>query len=206
MLRLVHHTSVFGPLCFEYSRRVVRVGSCSDNDLILLHPSVRPYHCVLLFAEDTVQLVPKEAVSDLGVEDKAVVAAAPSYRPGDLLPVGEVRFRVEHSSNSMTLPEAPEVVAPGVGLTREGYWRADFEGVPEAARWWCPRCGLRFTNVQVRVLGLVAHRKYALCPKCSLKVDLLGLDPESRGLLGRLRTGWRRLRRELAQGSREGDR
>ena len=200
MLRLVHHTGVFGPLCFEYSQPVVRVGSCSDNDLVLLHPSVRPYHCALVFEEEAVRLVPVDAVWDLGEAGAEALAQAPCYGPGDTLPLGELSFQVEHSSNSMVVPEMAEEVQPGAGQTREGYWLAEFEGVPEEAHWWCPRCGLRFTNVQVRVLGLVAHRKYALCPKCSQKVDLLGIDPESRGLLGRLRNGWRRLTRDWRGG------
>jgi len=200
MLRLVHNTSVFGPLYFEYSKRVVRVGSCSDNDLILLHPSVRPYHGALVFEDEAVQLVEPESVSCQGVVGD--LADAPCYRPGDTLPLGELLFLVEHSPNSMSVPEATVEVAPGTGLTREGYWRADFEGVPDEAHWWCPRCVLRFTNAQVHVIGLVAHRKYALCPKCSQKVDLLGQGLESRGLLGRMRTGWKRLTRTVGEAFR----
>jgi hypothetical protein len=196
MLRLVHHTEIFGPLCFEYSKRVVRVGSCSDNDLILPHPSVRAYHCALVFDDDTLRVVPAEAVSDLNALSEEAVASAPCYQAGDALQLGELVFQVEHSTNSMLIPDLEEAPTTEAGLTREGYWLADFESVPDEARWLCTSCALRFTNTQVHVLGLVAHRKYALCPRCSQKLELLGAGAADRSLLGRLRKSWRRLARK----------
>ena len=193
MLRLVYHSPLFGPLHFEYSKAVVRVGSCRDNDLVLLHASVRPYHCVLVFDEASLCLLPPEAVGNDGV--LAAAPAGPRYEPGDTLHLGELDLQVERSPNSVAVPQLGVVATAQPGQTAEGFWRADFAAVPAEARWLCGRCGLRLTTPQVHVLGLVGRRKYALCPKCSQTLELVvPLEVGAKGLLGRLKSGWRQLK------------
>ena len=194
MLRLVYQSTLFGPLHFEYSKAIVRVGSCRDNDLVLLHPSVQPYHCVLVFAETSLCLLPPQAVGGDAVLEPA--PAGPRYVAGGTLQIGELVFQVERSPNSVAVPEFRTATTATPGQTREGYWRADFAAVPDEARWLCGRCRLRLATSQVHVLGLVGGRKYALCPKCSQTVELIvPLESGRPGLLGRLKAGWRDLKR-----------
>jgi hypothetical protein len=195
VLRLVYQNSLFGPLHFEYPKAIVRVGSCRDNDLVLLHASVRPYHCVLVFDEAAVRLLPPEAADSQGVLENAPEARR--YGLGETLHIGDLALQVERSPNSVAVP--PPAAAGGSvlpGQTFDGYWRADFEAVPDEARWLCGRCRLRLTTPQVHVLGLVGGRKYPLCPKCSQTVELVvPIETGPRGLLGHLKAGWRQLQR-----------
>ena len=62
MLELIYHSGVFGPIHFEYSGPTVRVGSSEDNDLVLRHPSVELYHCLLVFRGEKVLCLPPDAV------------------------------------------------------------------------------------------------------------------------------------------------
>ena len=114
MLRLVYHTKVFGPLNFEFSRPLVRIGSAKDNHLVLLHPSVEPYHCALAWEEESFALLPPNAEETTPLDD------APRYAPGDTLVVGEVSLCVERSPNSIAVPPPPaEQIPPG--RTHRGY-------------------------------------------------------------------------------------
>lgn len=190
MLRLVYHTNVFGALHFEYSQPHVRVGSCRDNDLVLLHPSVEPYHCTLALAEDSLAVLPPN-VTDEPADD------APRYGPGDELVIGALTLRVERSPNTIAVPP-PKVETQPAGRTHRGYWKADYEAVPEAARWLCAHCQLRFEDRQIHALGLEGRSKHIFCPQCSAELALLTPPPpELHGLLGALNSGWLKLRRAL---------
>jgi hypothetical protein len=190
VLRLVYNTTVFGALHFEYSRSRVRVGSCRDNDLVLLHPSVEPYHCTLAWEEDSFALLPPHATEE-PYDD------APRYGPGDTLVVGELKLLVERSPNSIAVPP-PKMEAQAAGRTHHGYWKADYAEVPSEARWSCPQCQLRFEDRQIHALGLAGRSKHILCPQCSRELELLTpAPPEAHGLLGVLNSGWRQLRRAL---------
>lgn len=197
MLRLVYHTTVFGPLHFEFSKPLVRIGSCRDNDLVLPHSSIKPYHCILLFQEEAIQLLPPEAVQD--GELVATASNASSYGAGDVLNVGEVALSVETSDQSVALPDAEargHVIAPG--KTAEGYWRAGSELAPVQARWLCPQCGIRLIDAQLHVMGLVGHRRHLLCPQCSHEVvPAVSDEAPSKGLILWLTKCWRCVKRWL---------
>lgn len=195
MLRLVYHTTVFGPLNLEYPGPRVRVGSCRDNDLVLPHPSVRPYHCTLLLTEDTVTVLPPDA-------GEARPPDAPCYGPGDRLQIGELLLSIEHSPNTVAVPP-PKAEALLPGRNHRGFWRADYKAVPDAARWLCSRCQLRFEDRQIRALGIEGGRKHILCPQCSLELALLApAERELHGLLGALNSAWGQVRRAFGFSSR----
>ena len=163
MLRLVFQTGVFGPLRFEYTQRRVRIGSCRDNDLVLPHPSVRPYHCTLAIEEDWLAILGPHANEETPIE------GATRLGPGDQLKVGELVLDIERSPNSVGVP-VTEVSTPPNGRTAEGYWIVGWEGVPDTARWLCGTCSLRFEDEQVRAIGLAGRRRHVLCPVCSQHV------------------------------------
>lgn len=189
MLRLVYHTTVFGPLHFEYAGPRVRIGSCRDNDLVLPHPSVRPYHCTLLLEENALSVLPPDA------PDATAPGETPRYGPGDTLTIGDLTLGIERSPNTIAIP--PPVTLPQLpGRNHKGYWLADYETVPDDARWRCGHCQLRFADRQIHAVGIEGGRKHILCPQCSQELELLTAPaPLRRGLLGVLDSGWRKLRR-----------
>jgi hypothetical protein len=189
VLRLVYHTKVFGSLNFEFSCPLVRIGSARDNHLVLLHSSVAPYHCALAWEEESFALLPATADERTPLDD------APRYGPGDTLVVGEVTLTVERSPNSISVPPPKaEQIAPG--RTHRGYWKAAYEAVPEAARWLCTNCQLRFEDRQIHAIGLEGKRKHILCPQCSRELGLLQRDtPQRHSLMRAVDFVWRKLRR-----------
>lgn len=190
MLRLVYHTTVFGRLHFEYPRPRVRVGSARDNDLILLHPSVEPHHCTLLLEEDSLAMVPPHAAAE-------PPADAPRYGPGDALVIGDLTLQIERSPNTIAVP-APKTEQGLPGRTHRGYWKADYEAVPETARWACERCQLRFEDRQIHALGLTGRSKHIFCPQCSAELALLTPTNASHGgFLGLMNSLYLKLRRAL---------
>ncbi len=191
MLRLTYRTGVFGPLRFEYTKRRVRVGSCRDNDLVLPHPSIQPYHCTLAFEEDWLAVLQPNAPEDSPVEGTRWLG------PGDRLELGELVLEIERSPNSVGLPSTAAPVEPG-DRTPEGYWIAKAPVIPETARWLCGTCDLRFEDAQVRVIGLAGRRRHALCPVCSHHVAFVRMNP-SAGLsfTAKARNGWKKFLRAL---------
>lgn len=190
MLRLVFDTTVFGPLHFEYPRPRIRVGSCRDNDLVLLHPSVQPYHCTLALEEDGLVVLPANT-------DAEPDPTEPRLGPGDALQVGALTLRIERSPNSIAVPP-PKREEPPVGRNHHGHWKADLPSVPDSARWLCDPCKLRFEDRQVRAIGLEGGRKHILCPQCSRELVLVKAGPRRRpGLLGVFDQSWHKLRRAL---------
>lgn len=87
-VRLVYNSTLFGPMYLEYSKRLIRVGSCWDNDLVISDASVQSHHCTLLLEEDSVLVLPAET------DEKVPVAEAPRVRSGEDVLLGEVRLRV----------------------------------------------------------------------------------------------------------------
>jgi hypothetical protein len=179
MVCLVYQSRLFGPLRFEYSKARIRVGSCRDNDLVIPHPSLQPYHCALVLEEDYVSVLPPNAREDFPLDH------ASQYAVGNDLVLGEVVFSIERSSSSVATPTiAP--AQPSDGRTDAGFWKADFEGVPDAARWLCSRCGLRFEDVQVSKVGLVGKAKHIHCPTCGWNLtQVLPATPERPGTMRR---------------------
>lgn len=190
MLRLVYHTDLFGALYLEYNQPLVRVGSSSDNDLVLLHPSVSPHHCSLLFEEDSVRVLPADF--QLRPEGLPPGLEVPCYVEGDTLPIGEVPLLVEHSPNTVALP-CPRAETVDTGLTPDGYWRADAGQAPPRARWLCRACAIRLEDRQITRIGLEKSRKHFLCPKCSHELELIRPQAaEETGLLAAIRSLKRR--------------
>jgi hypothetical protein len=181
MVRLVYHSRLLGPLHFEYAHPRIRVGSCRDNDLVIPHPSLRPYHCTLALGEDSVTVLPPNAPEKLPPDQ------APCFRIGEDLVLGEVVLRIEHSSKSVALPTLEQIQPPD-GRTPEGFWKADFGAVPDLACWLCAECGLRFEDAQTRVIGLVGRRRHIHCPICGRNLAWVQPAPpeSSRTLRGRL--------------------
>lgn len=180
MLRFVYDNSLFGPLNFEFTNPRVRVGSCRDNDLVIPHPSVRPYHCTLALDEDSVAVLPPHAGEDTPLD------SAPRYSPGDQIALGEIVLRVERSANSVGLPVVETLSTPD-GRSPEGFWRADFPEVPATAGWLCSQCLLRFEHSEVRVIGLVGRRNHAHCPVCGRTVAWMKPRvPAPRGVKARM--------------------
>ena len=171
MLKLIYHTAVFGPIDLEYDRPVIRVGSSEDKDLVLRHPSVEPYHCLLVFRDEKVlYLPPSEALpspSDLRS------LTGPELGAGDPIQIGELQFSLAHSSKTVSVPEVH-----GHGSTTGAAEGDAATGTGEEAsrkRYYCARCRAFIQDAEVKHVGLVGHAKRSLCPKCS---GLLETEPE----------------------------
>ena len=167
VLKLVYHTLVFGPINLDYQQPVIRVGRNDDNDLVLPHPSVEPYHCTLLFRAEQVVWLPPDyrcpPETDLNCLD------GPQFGQGDALQFGELQFTLDHSAQTVALPEATLRKPDG-----ESAAFAAGQGFAER-RYVCSHCGLFWQRDQVKWMGLVGQAKHSLCPQCSYPVEL---EPE----------------------------
>ena len=162
MLKLIYHNTVFGPIDLEYDRPVIRVGRSEDNDLVLRHPSVEPYHCLLVFrGEKVLCLPPSKRLPSL---EELPGMTGPEYRPGDIVSIGELMFSLAHSANTIALPEVCLVGTPaGVAETAAPISAAE----TNEPRYFCPHCRTFIESSGVKRVGLVGHTKRNLCPKCS---------------------------------------
>ncbi len=173
MLKLIYHTGVFGPIDLEYDRPVIRVGRSEDNDLVLRHASVAPYHCRLVFRDETVLcLPPGEAIF---TETEELAAGAPGLGVGDELSIGQLRFTLAHSDRT--------VAVPPLRRHERGAEDGSAAGAGEAAapnRYFCPHCRLFFRASELKRVGLVGRAKRCLCPKCSGVLDMEAPSPPPR--------------------------
>ncbi len=147
-----------GPIDLEYEQAFVRVGSSQDNDLVLPHKSVAPYHCLLVFRGEQLLLLPPSpeppSTADLHALD------GQEFGLGDSLSIGGVTFTLAHSSKTVALPELPS--APGAPKPS-----AD----ASQHRYFCPHCQMVVPEAQLRRVGLVGRAKRLMCPKCSHMFD-----------------------------------
>ncbi len=165
MLELIYHSSVFGPIRLDYYEPVVRVGRSEDNDLVLRHPSVDPHHCLLVFRGEKLLCLPCDDAVFAEADLEALTG--PEYGDGEQIQIGEIRFNLAHSTQTVAIPEVHRPEArPGAATAREG---------PGQRRFYCVRCRVFVPQREIRRLGLVGHAKRYLCPKCS---SLLELEPE----------------------------
>jgi hypothetical protein len=169
VLKLIYQAAAFGPIDLEYHRPVVRVGSSEDNDLVLRHPSVEPRHCLLVFrGEKVLCLPPHQAVSsqtDLGR------LTGPEFGSGDSLTIGELQFRLAHSSGTVAVPE---VQSRGAGDSGGEAATGIGEDVSQR-RYYCEYCKTFIQEAELKHMGLVGRAKRKLCPKCS---RVLESEPE----------------------------
>ena len=147
---------------------MVRVGRSEDNDLVLRHPSVEPYHCLLVFRGEKVLCFPPDARILRG-DRSGESGLDPSMERGSDQD-WRTRLTLAHSTRTVAIPEvqrqerAPET---GIGdLGRDG---------TSQRRYFCAHCRVFVPDTEVKRLGLVGHAKRYLCPKCS---GLLDLEPE----------------------------
>ncbi len=157
MLKLIYHTTVFGPIEFEYDQPIIRVGRAEDNDLVLRHPSVEPHHCLLAFRGEKVLCLPPSQ-ADLSQIDVSCLRGS-ELGAGDVLRIGGLQFSLAHSTRTVALPEVR-----GQGSTAEDTAR---NGMAREARYYCAHCRKFIRDSDVKRVGLVGHAKRNLCPKCS---------------------------------------
>ena len=181
MLKLVYHNAVFGPIHLEYDRPVIRVGRSEDNDLVLRHPFVAPYHCVLMFRGEKVVWLPADA--DTASEAELQSLTGPEFGLGDQISIGELIFSLAHSAKTVAIPETGGPVAP-LELSDAAAVGAG-EGSLED-RYFCKHCQMSFPKAEVKRVGLVGRSKRCLCPKCS---QVLNVEPDSASP-ERQRKGW----------------
>jgi hypothetical protein len=163
MLKLVYHTAVFGPIDLEYDRPIVRVGSSEDNDLVLRHPSIEPYHCWLVFRGEKLLCLPPTrtlpSIADLPHLTGSELGV------GDSILIGDLRFRLEHSSKTVAVPQAGLPGALADAATQETGEEAS------QPRHYCAHCRAWIHDAEVKRVGLVGHAKRSLCPKCSRPLE-----------------------------------
>jgi hypothetical protein len=190
VLKLIYDTAVFGPIQFEYEASVIRVGRSEDNDLVLRHPSVERFHCLLVFRGEKVLFLPP--VEDLSVETNLPSLAGPEFGVGDQIKIGELQFSVAHSARTVAIPEVhpqePEGGAAGTNAAAGASQR----------RFFCAHCRVFIPHTEIKRLGLVGRAKRYLCPKCS---SLLELEPEPSKSLSGIRKWLRRAVRNLPASS-----
>lgn len=157
MLKLIYHTHVFGPIDFEYDRHWIRVGSDPANDLVLSHPSVADFHCMLVFHNEKVIWLPPQAWEL--PESDLLAMTGPEYSAGDRIQVGELEFVLDHSSRS-------------VALHQHRASQQDSEPT-ESCRHFCPNCRRFIPEQAVKRVGLVGQPKRELCPQCSRLLEVV---------------------------------
>jgi hypothetical protein len=163
VLKLIYQSVTFGLIDLEYTQAMVRVGSSEDNDLVLRHPSIKPYHCQLVFQCESVFCLPPTQ----GAPSPADFAnpMGPKFGAGDRILIGDLQFRFEHSSRTVAVPPMRLAVASGNGPVTQA---------PEAEKqpgYFCRHCRLFIRDNQVKRLGLIGHAKKDLCPKCSRPLE-----------------------------------
>ncbi len=190
MLELVYQSAVFGPLHFEYDRPVIRVGRSEDNDLVLRHPSIAPHHCLLVFrGEKVLCLPPDQAVfSEADLEN----LTGPEFDVGSQIRIGELRFALTHSAQTVAIPEAHP--SDGTAMLLESDPATDTGAAASQGRYFCAHCQVFVSSTEAKTLGLVGHAKRHLCPKCSGVLNIEQEPPKpSPGLKERLRRATRKL-------------
>jgi hypothetical protein len=163
VLKLIYHTAVFGPIGLEYDRLVIRVGRSEDNDLVLRHPSVEPYHCLLVFRDEKVLYLPPRQTFPSQSEVRSLTG--PELGAGDLLRIGELQFSLAHSSKTVAVPEVLIQGSTASTMGGEAGTRTGAEANPR--RYYCAHCQTFYHESEVKRFGLVGHPKRSLCPKCS---------------------------------------
>ena len=181
MLKLIYHTAVFGPIDLEYDRPVIRVGRSEDNDLVLRHPSVEPYHCLLAFRDEKILWLPPSQELPTPAELRGLTG--PELGHGEQLWIGELQFSLAHSSKTVALPE----------VQSQGAMAGASAGAA-GPRYYCMHCRAFVLEAEVKRVGLVGHAKRNLCPKCSRPLET-ELEPQKPppGLAERLRKAARKL-------------
>lgn len=154
MLKLIYHTGVLGPIDLEYDHPFVRVGSSLDNDLVLPHGSVAPYHCLLVFRGENLLILPPSREMPSAADLQTLTDGELGL--GDTFTIGEVLFTLAHSSKTVALPELPSAPPPPKPP----------EDVTQH-RYYCPHCQRVIPEAELRHVGLVGHPKRLMCPKCS---------------------------------------
>ena len=190
MLKLIYHTAVFGPIDLEYDRPVIRVGRSEDNDLVLRHPSVEPYHCLLVFRGEKVLCLPPS--EDIPSPAELGSLPGPELGPGDPMRIGDLQFSLAHSSKTVAVPEVHSQ-----GSTAKAGEGDAATGIGEEAaqrRYYCAHCRAFIPEAAVKRVGLVGYAKRNLCPKCS---GLLETEPEPQPPVPDLKKRSRRAARKL---------
>jgi hypothetical protein len=161
VLKLIFRTAVFGPIDLDYDRQVIRVGRSVDNDLVLPHPSVQPYHCLLVFRGEKVLCLPPDAPVPSEADLERLVG--PEYGSGETLSIGELQFGLAHSSRTVAVHGA----SPGDLAAETG---GSEQAGPQ--HYYCPHCRTFVQDVQIKRMGLVGRSKRNLCPKCSRLLEI----------------------------------
>jgi hypothetical protein len=168
VLKLIYHTAALGPIELEYQQPVIRVGSSGNNDLVLAHPSVEPYHCQLVFREEKVLCIPSDQTISPGTNLRSL--RGPEYGAGEQLRIGELQFSLAHSARSVAVPAMPRQE-----LERETV-KANLpdntDGTADSGSYYCPQCRAYYHRTEVKRVGLVGSAKRCLCPKCSRILDV----------------------------------
>ena len=167
MLKLIYHTVVFGPIDLEFDGPVIRVGRSEDNDLVLRHPSIEPYHCLLVFRGEKVLCLPPS--QDVPAQTELRHLTGPEFGIGDSLQIGDLRFSLAHSPRTVGVPG---IDSPG-SLTGDSEcdtaFRRDVELRPGG--YYCAHCRRWIPDAEVKRVGLVGRAKRDLCPKCSRPLE-----------------------------------
>ncbi len=168
MLKLIYHTAALGPIELEYTRPVIRVGSSRDNDLVLDHPSVEPYHCQLVFREEKLLCLPSSQAIPPETDLRSL--RGPEYGAGEQLQIGELQFSLAHSAGSVAIPALP----------RQQWDRETVKSSPpntedetaDPGRYYCSQCLAYYHGTEVRRIGRIGGAKRCLCPRCSSILDV----------------------------------
>ena len=177
VLKLIYHTGVFGPIHLEYDQPVIRVGRSEDNDLVLRHPSVDPYHCLLVFrGEKLLFLAPDPALTS---DDDLARLEGPQFNAGDEIMIGPLRFALAHSTRTVAIPH------PQREDTAAQAEETDVATGSDQARRFCAHCRKSFPAAELKRLGLVGHAKHWLCPKCGRVLDAMPAPPKPASVLSK---------------------
>ncbi len=168
MLKLIYHTAALGPIELEYNRPVIRVGSSRNNDLVLGHPSVEPFHCQLVFREEKLLCIPSSQTISPGTDLWSL--RGPEYGAGEQLWIGELQFSLAHSALSVAIPGMPRQELERETVKTEPPNNVD--KTADSVSYYCPQCCAYFHSTVVRRVGLVGSAKRCLCPRCSRILDI----------------------------------
>jgi hypothetical protein len=92
------------------------------------------------------------------------------YGVGDQLQLGEVFFNIEHSGNTVALPQfiaKPRQDSNPLAGTASALATPEEQAPAPEPDFYCARCEVGYMDSEVKRIGLKGHKPHILCPHCS---------------------------------------
>jgi hypothetical protein len=170
------HSSTLN-LTWNLTEGINNLGSDPDNSIHLAHPSVKPFHAVLICKQGTFTVRSLQSGHDLRINNQLANTATLSLSSTFML--GQVDLTLldtSSPSNTVAPPSTPpndiEVIVPALAVhtdrpTLEDGTLACRKHPQAAATVQCTACERAYCSDCVRPVGLQGGVKRLFCPHCS---------------------------------------